>query len=681
MEGEEVSRISRGLYNVVNMIIGDPVIINIRRTTTNLRDFIFRRERELGDGPNIPVYSGSRAEGLRFKSSDEDWMLIYTDIKVIPSDSYMSIYDSNTTLLLMENEMTKPGFTLLKLIGESSKPAVIRSTEYILNERYLSCKPWRELHTAAYTDSAYTHGPFATDTFGLTECDFAYCLQCDIWPTYAHDCIRRLHQCGWPSHDTILSILNDGVIFVPIGAKQSIFENTEWRITFSLAEKKLIHAMNHTQFLCYGLLKIFLKEAIDPNTDSKGLLCSYFLKNALFWEITTAVNQWNPSSMLLCFWKCFNRILQWVSFSYCPNFFIPHNNMFAGKIEGTNRDKLLRHLTTLHSEGYRCLLRCQCLAGYMSPVTFMPTVILPSEPSKSWIALNIIGESYNQLYMYFESRTDANYISLRCNLLHQFATTTKDIHQIFLLRNWLRRSLLKICMSENNDISAKAGCNRSHYNSISERLKVLQRFGVDTVSRNLYQTMLCYKAEKCNQALRLVQLSKEKILAPGSIYFARGRYVTPARYRRAGGENLPIVAMLRRHIINDIAVENDQWISELYIESHSLNESYVTMTFTIPPIICTFFLQYLCNRRLGCQREADKALYELSLLIQHDDGQHISDVSRGISWQILGICQQMNGDDWAACQSYLTALRQDGYSQTMASCIRLGTILVKYLWI
>ena len=678
MNNEELGHISRGLHAVVNKIIGYPVIINVRRSTTNLRDYIYRRERELGNEPFVPVYSGSKAEGLRFKSSDEDWMLVYRDIKVIPSYSYMPIYDRNTTLFLMENEMTKPGFTLLKLIGESTQPKVMRSAESILNGRYLSCKHWRELHTADYVGSAFTHGPCASGAVGHWEFDFAFCLQCDIWPTNAHDCIRRLHQCGWPSHDSILSIVSDGVLFVPIGAKQSIFENTEWRMSFSLAEKKLIHAMNHTQFLCYGLLKIFLKEAIDTNTDSKGLLCSYFLKTALFWEITTAVNHWNPSSLLPCFWKCFNRLIKWVSCSYCPNFFTPHNNMFAGKIEGTNRYKLLRHLRTLNSEGYRCLLRCQSLADYMSTNTFLPIVSLSSEPSKSWIALNIMAELHNNRSKIFVQGRD-KCIGIRCILLHQFAITSSDSHEKFLLRSWLGRTLIPICMSESTDMSAHGKFNRSHYISLTRRLNVLQRFAIDSVNHILHQAILCYNAGKFNQALRLVQLSKEKLSAPVSIYFGRDRQVTATRYRQAGGENVPIEAILRRHIIIDIMIENDQYIPELYIEGHGSNKRFVFRLFDIPPLIFAFLLQYLCNRRLGYQREAEEALYELSHLVQHDNGLHIHDSPRGISWQILGICQQMNGEDWAACQSYLSALRQDDIIQiTVASCIRLGTILVKY---
>ena len=393
----KLGRISRSLDTVLNVIIGPDVFINIRRTTTNLRDDITRIDAELSNIDMLQVYSGSRAEGLRFKSSDEDWMYIYRDVKVIPSESYMAIYDSNTTLLLMENQMTKPGFTLLKLIGESLKTEVTRSLEQSLNDRYLPCKRWREFHITPYSE--FIHGPCASSIIGQNEFDYAMCLKCDIWPTNAHDCIRRLHQCGWPSHDTILSIVNDGVLFVPIGAKLSSFECMEWRMSFSLAEKKLIHAMNHTQFLCYALLKMFLKEAIDVNPDVKGLLCSYFLKTALFWEITTTSNQWSPSTLLSGFWNCFRRLLWWISCSFCPNFFVPQNNMFRGKIEGKNRDKLLRHLRILYFEGYKCLLRCQSLADVMSESIYENVELNLEEVEKAAIAAQIIQEFYTNFHM------------------------------------------------------------------------------------------------------------------------------------------------------------------------------------------------------------------------------------------------------------------------------------------
>ena len=316
----------------------------------------------------------------------------------------------------------------------------------------------------------------------------------------------------------------------------------------------------------------------------------------------------------------------------------------------------------------------------MIPITVCPTVVLSPEPSNSWIALNIIIEFYYTLLGDTGININRGASMLKCILMHQFATTSSNSHQKLLLRSWLGQKLTPISMSENNDTSAQGGCNRSQYQSLTRRLNVLQRFAVDSVSHILYQAMLFYKAGKCNQALRLVQLSKEKIAAPVSIYFGHGRQVTEAQHRRAGAETLPIKVILRRYIIIDIVFENDQYIPELYIEGHGSNNRFVFLPFFIPPILGAFFLQYLCQRRLGCQRESDEALYALSLLVQHDDGQHISGFLRGISWQILGICQQMNGDDWTACRSYLTALQHDNvFEITVASCIRLGTILVKYI--
>lgn len=46
---------------------------------------------------------------------------------------------------------------------------------------------------------------------------------------------------------------------MPIGSKLIDDESElEWRLSFSLAEQQLVYLFNHTQFLCYGMLKTFL---------------------------------------------------------------------------------------------------------------------------------------------------------------------------------------------------------------------------------------------------------------------------------------------------------------------------------------------------------------------------------------------------------------------------------------
>ena len=266
---------------------------------------------------------------------------------------------------------------------------------------------------------------------------------------------------------------------------------------------------------------------------------------------------------------------------------------------------------------------------------------------------------------------------MKCLLLNQFANTSNNNLERFILRIWFRNALTPMCMADSNNSSVKGRCNRTHYRSLIRRLTVMQRFAVDSVTHILYQAMVCYNAGKYTQALRLVQFSKEKISAPETMYI--GEQLTEAQYRRAGGENLPIETVLRKYLLNNIIIEHDLYISELYVESHGLTTISSFIIIAIPPTVLACLMQFLCQRRLDCQRDADEAVYELSLFVENQPyyAHRIDNALRGISWQILGICQQMNGNDWAACRCYLTVL-QESDMMNMVACIRLGTILVKY---
>ena len=380
----DIRQISKGLYYLLNDIIGHDTVIKVRRTISDLRDKFEVFVSDTVNQPCVLCYSGSKAEGFRFESSDDDWMTIFRDIKVISDMSYAHMYDSNSTVLLMDNQLCKPGFTLLRLISRSQNPFILFAAvqEAALGGQLISSKKWREIHVEdSIPLGTYVHGPCASGKNAHGEYDVAGSFRSEIWPEMAESCVRRLHQCGWPPHAVIRSIVEDGILFVAVAAKQSEFENLEWRISFSMAEKKLIHAMNHTQFLCYGLLKMFLKEAIDAESNVKGIMCSYFLKTSVLWEITDSLIPWTPETLLQHFWNCFQRLLHWVNSAYCPNFFIPENNMFADKVEGENRAKLLTHLCTLYSEGYRSLLRYPTLCFSLEVIILFPAVVTPLMPS------------------------------------------------------------------------------------------------------------------------------------------------------------------------------------------------------------------------------------------------------------------------------------------------------------
>ena len=669
VDDEEVSRISRNLYKVMTNVIGSEDTVLIRRTGTNLRDDIIMMERELTDGDTIPCFSGSKAEGLRFETSDEDWMYVYRTFRVIPSDSYACLYYGNLTvsrLLIMDNEMTKPGFTLLRVMDKSKwftndkgqSPIV-----WMFNAYYIPSKEWREvhLHQGDHSHMMQLHGPCTTSVVYKKEYDWAHCLKCEIWPANARSCIHRLRQSSWFSDDIIRNIVRDGVLFVPIGAKQSFFEDTEWRMSFSLAEKKLIHSMNHTQFLCYGLLKVFLKEAIESEEQVKGLLFSYFLKTALFWEITEFPYHWNPSSLLSYFWKCLCRLIQWVSCSYCPNFFVPENNMFEGKIEGENRVNLLQHLGTLHQEGYRCLLRCPSLESH-SMTDVMNRNINHAEKAvcKGCIAMDLIKEGLAVRHIFCFKLNK----KIQCLLLHRLMNTTNNSLKRFMIKTCFSESLIQICRcqsSQSNLVPIRDGCNKVHYKNHKQRMNVFNQCRTDSACHYLYQAMECYSFGKYRQTIRLAQQAREVIFSQNSVIT---HWDINELDRKMGNEELSIQTIMEKFAIGIVRYDNN--IPELFIEAFTCRENH-----SLPAAICALFLQYLSYNKFGLQRQRDEALLKLSRVIYHNDNDEIS-------WQILGICQQMSGDIQTACHSYRMALHHKEILTDKAVFIRLGTLLAKY---
>ena len=59
---------------------------------------------------------------------------------------------------------------------------------------------------------------------------------------------------------------------------------------------------------------------------------------------------------------------------------------------------------------------------------------------------------------------------------------------------------------------------------------------------------------------------------------------------------------------------------------------------------------------------AQAALYDLQVLVHHDQAVLVNVTLRDISWEILGICQEIAGDYQAALYSYQQALEQPPFN-------------------
>ncbi|KAJ8317542.1 hypothetical protein KUTeg_005446 [Tegillarca granosa] len=359
------------LWEILNGIIGNREQVYIRRGKYRMKDIIDN----LIDGRMIRITSGSKAEGLDLPGSDQDVMYVFSNINVNP-EQFRQTLNSD---LIMETSNVKPGFAKLTLVLDEMSFRKLGGfasalTPFDKYRIYLSSLLFREItvkiaRVIPSAINAEPHGPCASFKLdGVMEYDSMVCLQCGIWPFEANEWIQRRRIKNWPKQELVKEIAEEGCHLVPIGNPLSEESHMEWRISFSLAEKRLIHSMNHTQILCYGLLKLYLKHVIDAGEGCKGLLCSYFLKTALFYCIEEDGVIWDQHNLLKCFWACFERLTSWIEKGYLPNYFIKSNNMIESKISGDIRNRLIKHLHNLSKSGVNTVMRIPMLDKVMTRI-------------------------------------------------------------------------------------------------------------------------------------------------------------------------------------------------------------------------------------------------------------------------------------------------------------------------
>lgn len=140
------------------------------------------------------------------------------------------------------------------------------------------------MQNLVFFPESISHGPCNSGSIGNIEYDLANCPVCDFWPPSTASWIDRCRS--WPPPRVVNDIVRNGCHFVAIGHKLGNQTDNVWRVSFSQTEQKLVYAMNHTQFLTYGLLKLFLKEIInDGKCDEEKLLCSNHIKTSVLWAI------------------------------------------------------------------------------------------------------------------------------------------------------------------------------------------------------------------------------------------------------------------------------------------------------------------------------------------------------------------------------------------------------------
>ncbi|XP_056014771.1 uncharacterized protein LOC125673784 [Ostrea edulis] len=658
-----IQHMSESVFVGLCRTVGTSQQVTMRRDVLDIDDIVTKKVRT--SNQNTVMRSGSQREGFRMEGSDLDVMFWFKD-RVIWDLSQTQFYNVHKqALILSVSSESPPGFTLLQLLSPGAESNVI-SALVIMNDRsYISSSKYREITCSDIFPNSTVHGPCGSGDIGGLEYDAAQCFVCDFWPPSAFTWIDRCHT--WPQPQVVRDIVRSGCHFVAIGHKLGNHETNEWRISFSLAEQKLVYSMNHCQFLTYGLLKLFLKEVINNGLcDNEKLLCSYHMKTAVFWMIQqNTIPNWCPQNLLKCFWYCFKLILKWVYEGVCPNFFIPENNMFLSNIHGDAQNRLFVRLFGFYEKGLASLLHIPSLRSYIMNVLYNPTLSICTDEHTLISEIEFDIEMFLELHQNIELPPSDFYLIMKhLNTVEQSTVLPLTQYEVLVLQVYTTSLLHRAAFTLQNMYSNTTE-NKLVYiadRMSSHMLKLTTKFG--SISDRLFIAMYYYKTLRYTEALSVIEMTKINIAQPYVMY---NFTVDTERYTEAvGGQSWS--TKLRHAVAWTIKLDNGIiYINELMTEQMVALQNYKHVLY-IPPLVVLYMLEFLCYRHTDTMR-AQTALNDLQVLVHHDQGLYVNVNLRDISWQILGICQQISGNLQAALYSYQQSLRQSPHHKIQTAAL------------
>ena len=663
--------------------VGTPTEVKIRRDVADNMEVVMR-----------PLFimrgfdrtkSGSFSEGFRLETSDIDMMLWLPDHYVISNLTQISLYRiPQQVLILMEcvGIDLPPGSTRLRILTHledtevDSICIVINGDKYILSSLFRTCYLAFTKYTDNFGSSYREHGPCTALSMNGLEIDKVYCFRSKHWPCVALPWIHRCQLKHWPPENVIYSIKKEGCHVVPISSSPLDPErNSEWRISFAVAERKLVYSMNHCQFLCYGMLKIFLKEVINAD-DKDPCLCSYFIKTLMFWAIQNdRLIEWTPCNLLWCFWTCFKLLISWVYRGECPNFFIPQNNMFRVKVVGHRQVTLFDQLHALYNEGSPCLLTSPSIGKYLKKSTLYRILTPSTEESKLFSGYFLdmcLFEEMNKLLGPYTSNREE--FARAIIAVEQLQKTQRSSLQAITIQNILSKVLRNYSLMSRQNIVMSSNRKQTH---LLNMMKLAVKIGC--ASEILYLALYYYGNCQYERSLRCLHTAQKKMTQPCVVYYES---TNEELYRRAIAE-YSINDRMRKFLIDEIIlnVNYAYYIYELIPEQEAC-KTYGTGILMIPPFVMLHMLFVLTHHRLGDTVRSQQSLQDLHTLLLYDDEIHIPIFFKDMSWQILGICQQICGDYLGALNSFQCSLRQIPFhniqTATMIRCLGIRRLLQNY---
>lgn len=280
------------------------------------------------------VATGSTSEGNFEELGDIDDMRVDPVVEVVFENQTVGDAQGRDLRFLCAKSYEQPGFYRLSNdsddvpeVYDQCKVQFSDGSTYISSEKFME-RMFERMITAV--DAESHKGP-AVQRSPLSEIhmktDNVFALHCQQWPDYVRQ--ARFKNSKWPSGQAIQQLAEAGCHVVPIGKHDSLTKSLEWRLSFSSAEKIVMHSLiNSTQLHTYNMLKLLLSNLMKEHKVADEVLCTYYFKTVLFFAIEEEPEcVWQEMKLLDCIHSVLSRLCNCLRSHSLPNFFIPENNM------------------------------------------------------------------------------------------------------------------------------------------------------------------------------------------------------------------------------------------------------------------------------------------------------------------------------------------------------------------
>nr|XP_022308627.1 uncharacterized protein LOC111114557 isoform X1 [Crassostrea virginica] len=331
--------------------------------------------------------------------------------------------------------------------------------------------------------------------------------------------------------------------------------------------------------------------------------------------------------------------------------------MFLNKVHGVAQINLFAKLHGLYEKGITFLIQSPSISSYIMNILCNPRLSICTDEHSLISEALLDNDFFNEIN--FNNALSKPHILPRCmkhlQVVEQLIRSPLTNSQIIMLQKLtatiLQSSAFILHKKCEHDLTLGNKLINIAYTRSCYMLKLAAKFGY--VSDLLYIAMYYYKMFRYREAILVIKMTKVKLAEPGLMY---NRNIDPDLYTEAvGGKSWS--TKMRQAVAQDIILNNKIcYINELTLEQQYSSQNNWPSLF-IPPFVMLHMLEFLCYRHINPMR-AQAALDDLQALLQHDKGVFVPVELRDISWEILGICQQMTRNYHAALYSYLNSLTQ-----------------------